>query len=558
MKKIKSVLLSILLFMFIFPIQVFGHEGEDHSESATFSLIDVSMIAASIITMIAIITVIVLNNKQKAIDVKKKEGQIRRKRYQKLVKISKWIAIFGIVALLISGAIKMFNEDNGSESSVEFMHIHGLGFTNNGAEIFVPAHDGLKVFSNGQWSEAAGEKHDYMGFSMVDDGFYSSGHPAPDSSMKNPFGIVRSTNIGQELETLGLYGEIDFHAMDVGYNNHAIYVFNPQENSQMDDTGIYYSLDDTKTWNKSGMKGIKGQVAAIAVHPNQEEVVAVSTNQGIFLSKNFGNTFEELYNVPTSALSFSNQGTLHAGSVSSKVELTQINTENGERTSLPLPSIKEEDAISYIAINPQNEQHIVVSTFKKDIFSTSDRGESWSPLVDEGKSVTQHNEEVASSSQESETSDGQSRAMDHADMKMNGSSDVPENLQVEENPTYPVGSKAISLASHMGGMMENVEVTIVGAYDTTAYATTYTDSNGELVKEHKWIVQEEFIDAGNELLKPGTQMNTTADHMAGMKDALQTIDFGERTTVYMVDFTTADGHEVTNHKWVTEDELKPL
>jgi hypothetical protein len=558
LKNIKSIILSILILVMIFPIQVFGHEGEEHSETATFSLIDYSMIASSVIAVIAIILVIVLNNKQKTMDVKKKEGQIRRKHFQKSVKLSIWVAILAIGALLVTGALKMFKEDNGIKGSIEFMHIHGLGFTSDGSEIYVPAHDGLKVFSHDKWSEAAGEKHDYMGFSMVDDGFYSSGHPAPDSSMKNPFGIVRSTNMGEDLKTLGLYGEIDFHGMDVGYNNHAIYVFNPKENSQMDDTGIYYSLDDTKTWNKSGMKGIKGQVSAIAVHPNKEEIVAIATNQGIFLSKDSGDTFKELSNAPTSALSFSNQGKLYAGGVSNKVELTQINIENGEKTILPLPSMKEEDAIGYIAINPQEEQHIVISTINKDIFSTSDKGESWSPLVDEGKSVAHHKEEVSSSSQESDTREGHAHAMDHSGMKMRGSSNVPENLQIAKNPKYPIGSKAISHASHMGGMMENVEVTIVGAYDTTAYATTYTDPNGELVNEHKWIIQEEFVDTGEEPLKPGTKIYTTAEHMDGMTEAIQTIDFSKKTTVYMVDFTTADGHEVTNHKWVTEDELKPI
>ena len=378
--------------MMTFPIHAFAHEGEEHSDTAAYSNIDYSLIGASIIAVIAIIMVIVLNNKQKAIDVKKKEGQIRRKQYQKSAKISKWIAIFAIVALLVIGAFKMFNEDSGSEGSVELMHIHGLGFTSDGSEIYVPAHDGLKVFTNGQWSEAAGGKHDYMGFSMVDDGFYSSGHPSPDSSMKNPFGIVKSTNMGEDLKTLGLYGEIDFHGMDVGYNNHAIYVFNPQENSQMDDTGIYYSLDDTKTWKKSGMKGIEGQVSAIAVHPKQEEVVAVSTNQGIFISKDFGDTFKALSNVPTSAVSFSIQGNLYAGSVSSKVELTQINIENGEKTILSTPTLKEDDAIGYITINPQNEQHVVISSFKKDIYSTADKGESWKQLVDSGKSIPQHKE----------------------------------------------------------------------------------------------------------------------------------------------------------------------
>ena len=34
-----------------------------------------------------------------------------------------------------------------------------------------------------------------------------------------------------------------------------------------------------------------------------------------------------------------------------------------------------------------------------------------------------------------------------------------------------------------------------------------------------------------------------------------TIDSVEETTVYMVDFTLESGEEVTNHKWVTEEEL---
>ncbi|WP_201715574.1 F510_1955 family glycosylhydrolase [Rossellomorea arthrocnemi] len=384
MKNIKLIFLSMFTLMMTFPIQSFAHEGEEHLETATYSFIDYSMIATGVIAFIAIIIVIILNQKRKSINVKTKEGQERSRQFQKWMKVSQWVSVIAIVVLLITGAVTFFTKDNVNESSVELMHIHGLGFTKDGSEIYVPAHDGLKVYSNGQWSEAAGEKHDYMGFSMVDDGFYSSGHPAPDSSMKNPFGIVRSTNMREDLKTLGLYGEIDFHGMDVGYNNHAIYVFNPQANSQMEDTGIYYSLDDTKTWNKSGMKGIEGQVSAIAVHPDQEEVIAVSTKQGIFLSKDFGDTFKELSDVPTTALSFSNQGKLYAGSVSSKVELYQINIENGEKNSLQIPSLEEEDAIGYIAINPQNEKHIVISTFKKDIFSTSDMGEKWTEIAEKG------------------------------------------------------------------------------------------------------------------------------------------------------------------------------
>ncbi|MEN2768023.1 DUF1541 domain-containing protein [Ornithinibacillus xuwenensis] len=53
-------------------------------------------------------------------------------------------------------------------------------------------------------------------------------------------------------------------------------------------------------------------------------------------------------------------------------------------------------------------------------------------------------------------------------------------------------------------------------------------------------------------------MKTTANHMMGMEGTVQEIISSEKTTVYMVNFTTADGQEAVNHKWLTEEELAPL
>lgn len=141
--------------------------------------------------------------------------------------------------------------------------------------------------------------------------------------------------------------------------------------------------------------------------------------------------------------------------------------------------------------------------------------------------------------------------MDHS-----SSGEVPVGLKVSENPTYKVGSKVIIHANHMEGM-DGAEATVVGAYDTTAYVVSYTPTTGgEMVKNHKWVIQEEIKNAGAETLKPGTKATLEADHMEGMKGAKATIDSSEKTTVYMVDYTpTAGGNMVKNHKWVTESEL---
>ncbi|MCM2534476.1 YdhK family protein [Neobacillus pocheonensis] len=172
----------------------------------------------------------------------------------------------------------------------------------------------------------------------------------------------------------------------------------------------------------------------------------------------------------------------------------------------------------------------------------------------------------ACSSSSNQNSSDKKRITDHKNMKMDknmdmgdmksGSAEVPKGLKVAQNPTFKVGSKAVIKADHMEGM-NGAEVTIVGAYDTTAYAVTYTPTNGgPEVKNHKWVIQEEIKDAGTEPLKPGTKVTLDADHMEGMMGAKGTIDSAEHTTVYMVDYTpTTGGSPVKNHKWVTESEL---
>ncbi|ANU26370.1 YdhK family protein [Planococcus versutus] len=144
----------------------------------------------------------------------------------------------------------------------------------------------------------------------------------------------------------------------------------------------------------------------------------------------------------------------------------------------------------------------------------------------------------------------------HGDMNHSSSGEVPEDLMEADNPTFEVGSQAVMSAEHMSGM-DGAEATIVGAYDTTAYALSFTPTTGgEPVENHKWVIHEELEDAGDTPLAVGDEAVIAADHMEGMDGASATIDAAEETTVYMVDFIdTESGDKVENHKWVTESEL---
>lgn len=272
-------------------------------------------------------------------------------------------------------------------SDIELTHVHGLGITGDGAALYVPSHHGLMVFEEGIWSAAEGAAHDYMGFAMVNDGFYTSGHPGEGSDLANPFGVSRSTDMGQSLEMLDLYKEIDFHMMDVGYDSHAIYVVNPQPNSRMDQAGIHYSTDDAETWTYSAAEGLEGQLMSIGVHPEEEAVIAAGTDQGVFVSEDFGQSFEAISEVPTTAVTFSPEGKLFAGGVTDTFTLTAIDPESGEQTDFTIPELSGQNAIGYIAVNPQNEQEIYFSTFEKDIYLSGDGGESWNQIAEKGTGI---------------------------------------------------------------------------------------------------------------------------------------------------------------------------
>lgn len=149
--------------------------------------------------------------------------------------------------------------------------------------------------------------------------------------------------------------------------------------------------------------------------------------------------------------------------------------------------------------------------------------------------------------------------MDHSEMEhSNMASEVPSGLKEATNPEYKVGDQVVITEGHMPGMV-GATATIVGAYDTNVYAVSYTPTTGgDPVTNHQWVIQQELKDAGEQLYMSGTEVVLIADHMPGMKDATATIDSGEQTTVYMIDYTpTTGGDLVKNHQWVTGKELNP-
>lgn len=345
-------------------------------------------IGAVIAFLILFLTYILISKEMRRLkNAKKQEERMRRQQLTKAATLLGWSTVVSIIAIVISGVAWAAGvTNNGSESGeADIMHAHGMSYSSDGSKIFLAAHDGPRIYENGQWKRPAGERHDYMGFSMVDDGFYSSGHPVQGSSKKNPFGIIKSKDEGKTFETLALYGKIDFHGMSVGFKSHAIYVFNSEPNEKMDSIGLYYSTDDAKTWTKSQLVGLEGQPQNLAVHPTEESVIAVGTNKGVYVSKDYGQRFEKIgVDSQVTSLYFNTDGILWAGGAYlTRIDLSTKQTENSN-----LPEVDNGEIIAFFAQNPVNSLEMALMTSKNNIYVSSNAGKSWQEIAIQGKGIS--------------------------------------------------------------------------------------------------------------------------------------------------------------------------
>lgn len=382
----KMILISTFYFvLFFIPFEVLAQGPGDHTSDKVTNYWNYGFIASLIILIIFLVLFALAKRKMKNISLKKKENRKKHHSIAKRSTIYKWISILFSVAtifLLIMANASM-------EQKITFEHFHGVGYTDDGEELYVASHDGLRVYKDDAWTmPTEGENHDYMGFSMFKGGFYSSGHPAPDSDLENPLGIVKSTDNGKTLEKLDLYGSVDFHGMTVGYETEELYVFNPAENARMDQPGFYYSTNMTETWNKSEFRGLEGQAIALAAHSTKEGMVAVGTDKGIFISDDYGNNFEGLaISEVVSAVSFDHQNSLLVATQSSGGTLSRIDLSTKEVNELNTPDL-EDDVIAYVKQNPANKEELVIATNNKNIYFSFDGGNTWEQSVDNGVAIT--------------------------------------------------------------------------------------------------------------------------------------------------------------------------
>lgn len=271
-------------------------------------------------------------------------------------------------------------------TDVKVDHIHGLGYPGAGDVLMIASHNGPLLYEEGMWKETTSEKHDYMGFQAVADGFVSSGHPEPGSDYENPLGLLKSTNAGESFKQYAFAGEIDFHYLAASYHTDRIYVFNEMPTDNLDN-GFFYTDDYGQKWTTMDMKGFEAEMMSnMAAHPDTPETVAIGTERGLYLSTDAGQSFslfkEDMY---VTYVTLSKSHAYVAELVDDKVQLVQIDLVSKEAKTLSVPQLAKDNAVTYIATHHTNDNEISIATMQNDVYQTTDGGATWNQLITLGE-----------------------------------------------------------------------------------------------------------------------------------------------------------------------------
>ena len=229
--------------------------------------------------------------------------------------ISKKIILIGII---IVGIAIGFSVNSGNQESttpkdpriVDWRHVHGVGLDPADSSIlYIATHGDFYQSRNGGPPVKVDKiKADYMAFNAPvtkDSPLYASGHPSSGGNT----GLIKSTDGGVTWQQVAkvLEPPVDFHAMTVSKSDpNLILGFDSAGR------GLFKTSDAGMTWTDIKYPEY---ISALAISPNDSELIFAGSGKGIFKSSDGGKTWTLLktYNgVIVHALAFDDDGILIA------------------------------------------------------------------------------------------------------------------------------------------------------------------------------------------------------------------------------------------------------
>jgi photosystem II stability/assembly factor-like uncharacterized protein len=229
-----------------------------------------------------------------------------------------WIGITIAVFFIVIGIAIGFGVNSGNQEptmqqdprTVDWRHVHGVGIDPlDSGILYIATHGDFYQSRNGAPPVKVDKvRADYMAFNAPptkDSPLYASGHPSSGGNT----GLIKSTDGGvtwQQVATI-LEPPVDFHAMSVTKSNPDMIL-----GFDSGGRGLFQTTDAGKTWSSIEYPEY---ISALAISPNDSQLIFAGTAKGIFKSSDSGKTWTHLktYNGLTIyALAFDDEDTLFA------------------------------------------------------------------------------------------------------------------------------------------------------------------------------------------------------------------------------------------------------
>jgi photosystem II stability/assembly factor-like uncharacterized protein len=255
------------------------------------------------------------------------------------------------------------SSSGGAVSDAGMQHIHGLGVNPADGSLWIATHSGLFRAAAGRSAatRVGQSRQDTMGFTVVGaDRFLGSGHPDPRSDLPPLLGLIRSDDAGRTWEPVSLLGQADFHVLRAAGDR--IYGLDATEGR------LLVGSDGGRSWSERAQPA---PVIDIAVSPADPDSVVVSTEAGLFSSRDAGRTWRPLTRQTTGLIAWTPAGlTVVDGSGTA-----HASTDGGRRF----------EAVGEVGGQPAalaaDGTDLYVALHTNEVRMSSDSGRTWRPRV---------------------------------------------------------------------------------------------------------------------------------------------------------------------------------
>ncbi|MBI2006521.1 MAG: hypothetical protein HYS75_04585 [Nitrosopumilales archaeon] len=285
---------------------------------------------------------------------------------------------YGILAVIIGIIIVAFINSQDTDSTtyasrtVPWRHIHGLGIEPSDRTIlyiathgdFYHSHDGEPPF------KVDIVRADYMAFNApptIGIPLYASGHPSTGGNT----GLIKSLDGGQSWERVAtiLDPPVDFHAMAISKSDPSIII-----GFDSGGRGLFKTIDSGTTWETLQYPDV---VSALAISPNDPNIVFAGTGKGIFISNDGTKSWTQLdsyQGLLVFALTFDDEGILYAS-------VSNIGLSRSDDLGKTWQNIKSPDlTVTSIAVDSKSKV-IYVAGYPpegfQEVYRSLDDGTNW-------------------------------------------------------------------------------------------------------------------------------------------------------------------------------------